>query len=171
MLGAMNVTSRSVVVALVVVATGAGSAACRSCGDDAGRSSSATDAATLSADAGAQEAAAPYAPTRTAPDDSPEALSVVESALFKLRPQINACYREAAKTNPTLTGEAVLAVTIGGDGHVTDVAVVSQKGLDAPMVTCATGVLKGAAFPPPPDGGPSVVKVPLAFRPPRTTAH
>jgi hypothetical protein len=86
--------------------------------------------------------------------------------LGSLRPQLNACYRTAAKENPALEGQAVLAVTIGADGHVTQVATVSQTGLAPALLTCAASVLTGAVFHQPEDAGRSVFNVPLSFRPP-----
>lgn len=166
MLGAMIVRDRSLVVAAVVLATATGSAACRSCRDDA--NATPADASAPAADA---MPSVRYAPTRSAPNDSPEPLSVVESTLSKLRPQLNVCYRAASKDVPTLSGTAIVAVTIGVDGHVTEVATESQTGLDASMMACVLGALRGAVFPPPPDGGSNVVKVPLSFRPPRDPGH
>jgi hypothetical protein len=138
----------------------ASEAGCRACGDSAASSQDA------GADAAPADAAPPYLPARPLPDDSPAPLSVVESSLLTLRPQLNACYRAASEHNPALVAQATMAVTIGGDGHVTDVATVSQTGLDTAMLGCLTTTLRTATFPPPADGGPAVIKVPLSFRPP-----
>ena len=164
------ITTRRTFAAVLLLSSALGSvSACRGCDEKAASSPGATaDAATEAAatDAAATDGAKPYLPARPLNNNAPAPLSVVESALFTLRPQLNACYRAASEHDPKLVGNATLAVTIGGDGKVTDVSTVSQTGLDAAMVGCLTNVVKGAVFPPPADGGPAVIKVPLSFRPP-----
>jgi hypothetical protein len=139
-------------------------ASCRGCGADVpGAATTPTDAAEGAAPAPSQ---VPYLPARSAPDDSPAPESLVESVLFRQRRRLNECYRTAAMDRPTLQGDAIFQLTIEPSGGVKNVALVSQTGLDVGLIGCATRVLKEASFPPNDAGGPSVLNVPLKFRPP-----
>jgi hypothetical protein len=144
-----------------------GLSGCRGCGSTTTDSSSSGGAA-APGPAASSVPSAPYLPARSRPDDSPAPLSEVEAVLFKLRPSLGACYRTSAATNPKLEGKALFEVTIAGPGTVQDVTLLSQNGLDPPLITCATSALKTATFKPTPDGGLASVKVPVAFAPPRT---
>jgi outer membrane biosynthesis protein TonB len=156
-------------VSLLVLTMTTALASCRGCGGEAPttetttRTATSSDAATSSASAAS--ARTPYLPSRSAPDDtSPEPLSLVEKVLFAQRPQLNECYRRASRETPALEGQAIIAVTIGRDGHVTDTSVVSQNGLTPALVTCLTGALKSAVFEPP-ASAPVTIRVPLNFKP------
>jgi hypothetical protein len=144
-----------------------GLSGCRGCGSSAPTASS-SGADDALAPVASSAPSAPYLPARSRPDDSPAPLSEVEAVLFKLRPSLGACYRTSAATNPKLEGKALFEVTIAGPGTVQDVTLLSQNGLEPPLITCATGALKTATFKPTPDGGVASVKVPVAFAPPRT---
>lgn len=140
--------------------------ACNGCGADVPLA-----AATPADDAGEEATVTtpsqvPYLPSRMTPDDSPAPPSRVEWVLFSLRPRLNECYRTAAMDRPSLEGEAIFRVTIEPSGAVTDVALVSEKGLDLALTGCLTKVLHEASFQPHDGGGPAVVNVPLKFRPP-----
>ncbi len=91
---------------------------------------------------------------------------MVDWVLARMRPSFNRCYREAAKTNQKLTGEAVFHLGIGANGDVTEVSLVSQNGLGMALVGCLTAAFKTASFPPP-DHGAVAVNVPLTFEPPK----
>lgn len=140
------------------------SAGCRGCGSDASSTDSTKVDATSSS---APSSSVPFLPSRLAPDDSPEALSVVEQTLFGLRPQLNLCYREASKDNPKLEAQAIIGVTIDSEGRISDVAPISLTNVDDALLSCLRRQIRTVRFRKPPiEAGTSVtVKVPIVFKP------
>lgn len=130
------------------------------------RSTQTPDTASPSADAAAPPSASavPYLPQRFAPH-APAPMSVVEPVLFSLRPKLKECYLAASKSQPELRGQAVFTVSIGADGKVTDVVPLSHENLDTALLSCVSNALRSGVFPPPPDGQPSSINVPLSFAP------
>jgi len=137
---------------------------CRGCGDESPASQ--PDSAS-SPDAAAAISNAPrYLPTRNAPDDSPEALSLVEQTLFTLRPQLNLCYRDATRESPGLEAQVIMGVTIDTEGKVTDVTPISTANAPDSLLACLKRQIKTAHFARPPiDAGTVTVKVPISFKP------
>lgn len=164
---------------LFILVAGALSA-CKSAPDNSAATTASSSSASASPSASASAAAhgdggsfferlprAPYLPSRSAPDNSPGPMAEVEPTVMMLRPQLNECYRTAAKTNPKLEGRAIYTVLIGVDGKPTEVGVKDQQGLEPGLVECGRKALLGAKFVAPPNGEPTTVNVPIAFKPPR----
>jgi hypothetical protein len=74
------------------------------------------------------------------------------------------CYERELRANPRAAGRVLLAVRIREDGDVQSVDVVEDSTQNSSLVSCLTGIFRGAHFPAP-IGGCVVAKVPLSFVP------
>jgi len=156
--------TRMVFAALTFAAV---SSACGRCNKQV-TDTTATNAATTTEAKDAGGVTAPYFPARSAPDDSNAPVSQVEPVLFSLRPGLNLCYRVASHSDPNINARAIFAVTIGGNGRVTNVNLAStETPLDPALGECVKRVLFQGEFAPPPDGGLATIAVPITFQPPR----
>ncbi len=87
----------------------------------------------------------------------------VQRVIAAARPRFSACYNNALKDDPSLSGRVPLDLVIGPDGSVVAASVSPGATLTSSKVqTCMLGVARSLTFPAP-SGGSATVKVPFVF--------
>jgi TonB family protein len=86
------------------------------------------------------------------------------SATRRVRAQLRRCYQTALKTNPTVSGKLIVELQLDPSGKVTSATASSRSTLtDATMKSCILDAFRRVTFPPPEDGKPATLTVPVAF--------
>ena len=88
----------------------------------------------------------------------------VDGPVFRSMSDVQACYTQARKDNPTLQGKLALDFEIDAQGSPQAVRVSASSLADPGLEACVQGVLKGAALPAPTQA-PVVASYPLVFVP------
>jgi hypothetical protein len=79
-----------------------------------------------------------------------------------MRPAFRACFQKGLDQNPDAQGSIRLAIKVGPGGEVSSVSATPSGNLPPGVVDCVTNRAKRAQFDPP-EGGASVVNVPVTF--------
>ena len=78
-------------------------------------------------------------------------------------PQVRSCYEQSLKRDGASTGgRLVLEFTIAPDGSVA--SAKANPGITPPLDACVVGVIRGAQFPAPPKGQPTMVSYPFILK-------
>jgi hypothetical protein len=89
---------------------------------------------------------------------------VVTLVLKRNLPALRRCYdRELLKT-PGIAGRIVLSWRVASSGKVGSARVAASHLGSSALHSCILGIIKGVAFPAPPDGRPYEVSYPLILR-------
>jgi Ca-activated chloride channel family protein len=79
--------------------------------------------------------------------------------------QIHACYQKELAQTPSLQGNLVLQITIGADGSVSAVSLVSSTLGNARVEQCAVTAVRGWTFPQPQGNSSVVIRYPFVLKP------
>lgn len=78
-------------------------------------------------------------------------------------PEVRSCYEQSLKRDgPSTGGRLVLEFTIAPDGSVA--SAKANPGITPPLDACVVGVIRGAQFPAPPKGQPTMVSYPFILK-------
>ena len=83
------------------------------------------------------------------------------SVVARMRGAFRRCYESGLASNPELQGAVTLTVKVGPNGEVQSVG--GGGGALSSIVGCLKGVVQGAAFSPPEDGGGAIINIPITF--------
>lgn len=75
----------------------------------------------------------------------------------------NDCYTIGAGKSQSFTGVVTVKATLGPSGSVTDAQVIKSTAKNQKVDTCVVQAFKKIKFPPPKDGGTSVITFPMEF--------
>jgi hypothetical protein len=89
--------------------------------------------------------------------------AAIQRVIRGLNPAFLHCYDLGLTKDPTIGGSVNIVVQQNGEGDVTDTSIESLIGLPKDVVDCLSRILRGVHFPPPPDGKPGNIVVPLSF--------
>ena len=87
---------------------------------------------------------------------------VVVRILRAHRAQVQYCYEQALRTDPALAGRAVLRMTIGADGAVSE-AAIAESTIGPVADACLVHAMRGWRFPQPTGAQPVRVTQPFSF--------
>ena len=90
------------------------------------------------------------------------AISNAARVIAAMRPAFRACFQKGLDQNPDAQGSIRLAIKVGPGGEVSGVSATPSGNLPPGVVDCVTTRAKRAQFDPP-EGGASVVNVPVTF--------
>ncbi len=90
------------------------------------------------------------------------AITNAARVIAAMRPAFRACFQKGLDTNPDAQGSIRLAIKVGPGGEVSSVSATPSGNLPPGVVECVTTRAKRAQFDPP-EGGASVVNVPVTF--------
>jgi hypothetical protein len=107
------------------------------------------------------EPAGPPPPTRAGAGPAIGSSDDSSAAAAQIRAKIRACYNQALKGDPSISGTITgCTVTIGGNGTVKSVALKSE-GLPPELVACIKKAIESTRLPPDPSGRDSTVSCPI----------
>ena len=90
------------------------------------------------------------------------AITNAARVIAAMRPAFRACFQKGLDQNPDAQGSIRLAIKVGPGGEVSGVSATPSGNLPPGVVDCVTTRAKRAQFDPP-EGGASVVNVPVTF--------
>jgi hypothetical protein len=90
------------------------------------------------------------------------AITNAARVIAAMRPAFRACFQKGLDQNPDAQGSIRLAIKVGPGGEVSNVTATPSGNLPPGVVDCVTTRAKRAQFDPP-EGGASVVNVPVTF--------
>ena len=90
------------------------------------------------------------------------AITNAARVIAAMRPAFRACFQKGLDQNPDAQGSIRLAIKVGPGGEVASVSATPSGNLPPGVVDCVTTRAKRAQFDPP-EGGASVVNVPVTF--------
>jgi len=90
------------------------------------------------------------------------AITNAARVIAAMRPAFRACFQKGLDQNPDSQGSIRLAIKVGPGGEVSGVTATPSGNLPPGVVDCVTTRAKRAQFDPP-EGGASVVNVPVTF--------
>jgi hypothetical protein len=103
---------------------------------------------------------APTLIVNTSPPTASGSVSDADAVVSKLRGRFRKCYENGLDGDPNMRGKVVLEASVGSNGEVSSVAVVSNSGLSGGVAACLQSTLSRATFT---ANGPSKVRVPVSF--------
>jgi hypothetical protein len=89
-------------------------------------------------------------------------VSNASRVVARMRAQFRSCYTRGLSSNPDIAGRISLRLSIGAGGEVTSVTASSSGNLPSSVVECVKGRARAGRFAPP-EGGMSVIAVPVTF--------
>jgi len=89
----------------------------------------------------------------------------IAEAIRRRAPRFRACFLDAVKADPQMSGALAVAFTIGPDGTVTEVSFDRHGESPEALETCIEEVLRATTFPPPAGGGSIEVSYPFNVDP------
>jgi TonB family protein len=112
-------------------------------------------------------------PVATGSDDQPDALGGLSAqqvldTVTAARGPLQVCVETQLELHPTLAGTVRIEFTIAPDGHVRSASQLSSTLVNADAEKCLLAEVQSLRFPRAPDGQPTVVKFPFAFKPKST---
>jgi hypothetical protein len=114
------------------------------------------------ASATAPPVVAPPQPSPTTPQPESASASDATAAVARLRPGFRSCYTHGLVTDPSMSGNIVIAIRIGPRGDVTRVDKVRGSGLSPAVEKCILDEARTATFAPP-GGSGSTIQFPVTF--------
>lgn len=96
------------------------------------------------------------------PAPAPAAEPAVAKVVSSMRSDLDACFEQGKKLDPSLHGGFVAEVKVGAAGSVESIDAQDVEGLNRNVIGCMTKRMQSARFPAPGDKG-ATVRIPLHF--------